>query len=418
MTIKIRPSLLIFALIAHIHSGIAAQEQVEDSDSGEWSEDTPDRSFLFKELVLSVLYTPDGMMGFPPGDTSVDNFEISPRPPGNYFGVDYVRTFSESSWANRHLPDWLQLAAMDLHPRLVYNRMADAGGFRGAEMNRNSRMLSNGMPNPEKLDIAVLAPQDFWLRFSLGGRERLNLRIGQFVIPYGVNPILAPRQRFMLPLEAVDLGLKWDWGLNLKGPLGEYDWEVAATLGSGEGLHTPILNDRYGRKSFLYTGRIGTPTYRDFQHGLSFLYGDLPVLRSLMKLSEVSISRRRVAYDMFYKHGTYLMAGGQISYGDDGFDDDGRFNFVTGGKPADISGIRVWLDWVLPFYSDLRLAIQYESVERKTRSSQIDDTAVVWELGYSFTNSISAKLNYRREIENALTAEGDIYYLTFVYYGR
>ena len=59
------------------------------------------RSFLFKELVLSGLYSFDGVMMLPMDDFTEDHFEISPRPPGNYVGLEYVRTFSSASFANR-----------------------------------------------------------------------------------------------------------------------------------------------------------------------------------------------------------------------------------------------------------------------------------------------------------------------------
>ncbi len=369
----------------------------------EWDEpEESGRSFLYKELVLSGFYSRDGVMGLPPDDTTKDYSELSPRPPGNYLGFEYIKTFSSSSSINQFLPTWLPLVAMDLHPRIVYNRMADVSGS-------------------EPIDIA---PQDFWLRFNPGAKERLMLRLGQFVIPYGVNPILAPRQRFILPLEATDLGLKWDWGLDLKGPLGEYDWEIAATLGIGEGLHTPRVFDDDDRRSFLISGRIGTPTYWDFQNGVSFLYGDLPmimgsmIMDSMMSGKVVATSRWRVAYDAFYRHGTYLMAGGQLSYGQDGFHDDEEFVDISGGQTADVYGLRAWADWVIPHYENLRLGLQFESLRRDASTSGSDDTAFILELGYSFTNSITAMLDYREEINRSMGSNNDAIYLTFIYYGN
>jgi len=168
-----------------------------------------------------------------------------------------------------------------------------------------------------------------------------------------VNPILAPRQRFILPIEATDLGLKWDWGLDLKGPAGEYDWEIALTIGSGETLRKPHLFEGSDRTSYLITGRIGHPTYWNFQQGLSFLFGNLrpsmrapPMLFTMSMqqmfwdpraLSDIPISRWRIAYDVFYKHGTYLMTGGQLSYGQGGFARDEKFVSLTlGGQTGDV----------------------------------------------------------------------------------
>jgi hypothetical protein len=309
--------------------------------------------------------------------------------------LDYVKTFTTSSFINKRLPDWLQLKVMDLHPRLVYDRMEESDG----------------------LEKVKFAPQDFWLRFNPGGVDRLMLRVGQFVIPYGVNPILAPRQRFLLPIEGTDLGLKWDWGLDLKGPAGSYDWEIATTIGSGEALHSPQLFTGSDRASYLITGRIGSPTYWDFQHGFSFLYGYLPVIMGPTVKSDVAISRWRIGYDAFYKYGTYLMTGVQLTYGQDGFAGDEEFVGVTGGKTADVLCTRAWADWVIPKYQNVRLAIQFESVLRDLSTSGADDTAVIFQVGYSFTTTITAMLDYREELNPSMGKENDAIYFTFIYYG-
>jgi len=366
-------------------------------EAGEWTEDDEGDSpvFLYKEVVLSAFASANGWRGLPMGDMSADHFGLSPRPPSNYVGVDLVKTFGAGDRINKRiLPKCLPLTAMDLHPRLVYDAL-----------------------EPEE-DISRIkfAPQDFWFRFNPGGVDRLSLRIGQFVLPYGVNPILAPRQRFILPIEATDLGLKWDWGIALKGPLKDYDWEVAATIGSGEGLYAPHLFDDDPRTSYLFTGRIGTPTYVDFQYGLSFLYGDLPVIRGPRILSNFSISRWRVGADAFYRAGTYLMAGAQLTYGQDGHGDDAKYVMISGGKTSDVLGARLWCDYVLPSCQDLRLSAQFESVVRDLNTAGSDDTAVVLEAKYSLSDAVSLMLDYRGDINRTMGAEDHALFFTFIYY--
>ncbi len=369
-------------------------QEWEDEDWEQEEQENTGRSFLYKELVISGFYSVDGVTGIPPDDPNEDRWEFSPRPPGNYIGLDYIRTFTSASPINKRLPDWFQLSAIDLHPRLLFDRMETENGL-------------------EQVDFA---PQDFWARFNLGGIDRLTLRIGQFVIPYGVNPILAPRQKFILPVEALDLGLKWDWGIDLKGPLGEYDWEIAATIGSGEGLHSTHLFRSSDRTSYLLTGRIGAPTYWDFQYGLSFLVGDLPTIRAANVMGETSVSRWRVGFDTFYKYGTYLMAGAQVTYGQDGYAGDEEHVAVTGGETADVLAYRVWIDWVLPMHNDLRLGAQYESVIRDLNNSDSDDSAVIFEVGYSLTTAISIMLDYRIELNRFMGEANDAVYITFIYY--
>ncbi len=381
---------------------VRAERPVQDDDEQEGGRG---RSFLFKEVVLSGFYSFDRVRGLPVEELADEYVGFSRRPPGNYIGLDYVRTFTASSPINKLLPDWLQATAMDLHPRVVYDRAEDREGF--------SRIK--------------FAPQDFWLRFSVAETDRLTLRLGQFVIPFGANPILAPRQQFLLPLEAIDLGLKWDWGLNLKGPVGEYDWELALTIGSGEALHSPHIFNRSNRATYLITGRVGSPSYWDWQYGISFLYGDLPAIMGPRRLSDAAISRWRVGYDVFYRHGTYLMAGAQVTYGQDGFTDDydprtwqelaGPILITHGWNTANVLGLRAWADWVIPRYQDVRLALQFESIRRDVSAPGSDDTAIILEVGYSVTTAITARLDYREEL-NSPMGENDAVYLTVVFYGR
>ncbi len=372
-----------------------AEELWDDKswDEEEWEEEeNQGRSFLFRELVASFAYSSEGV---PPDGNDLD---FSPRPPGSYIGLDWITTFNSSSPINKKLfPEWLQLTAIDLHPRIAYDRM-EMGDW---------------------VDELTFAPQDFWLKFNVGGKDRLSLRVGQFVIPYGANPILAPRQMFILPVEATDLGLKWDWGLGLKGPAGDYDWEIAATIGSGESLHSSHLFRNDDRSSYLLTGRFGTPTYWDFQYGFSLLYGDLPVIMGPNVLSEAAISRWRVAFDLFYKHGTYVMFGGQVTYGQNGFDGDEKLITVTGGqRAADVLGSRAWMDWVLPRHNNFRLRGQLESVIRDLSTSESDDTAAILELSYSLTTSITLMVDHRVELNRMMGDENDTLFFSFIYYGR
>ncbi|MCK6554517.1 hypothetical protein L6Q96_08030 [Candidatus Binatia bacterium] len=374
---------------------VAQQPYAEPAPGEEPQEVEPEadvgRHFLYLELVLSGFYSSKGLLNVPFGNTQRTHLDFNPRPPGNYVGVDYVQTFGPQFFLNEHvLPDWLPVSAIDLHPRITYEQMEPDAG----------------------IEQWRFAPQDFWVRFNPGGLDRVTLRAGQFVIPYGVNPIFAPRQRFLLPLEATDLGLKWDWGLDLKGPIGEYDWETAATIGWGEGIHS-CANGH----SYLLMGRVGAPTYWDLQYGASFLYGELPMVAGALILDCNSISRWRFGLDSFYKYGTYLMSGLQFTYGQDGFAGGARYIGVTGGKPADVLGALGWVDWVLPWAQDLRLAMQAESVIRDLGTPGSDNTAVIFEAGYSILTSVSLMLDYRIAINSPMDGDADGLYFTFIYYG-
>jgi hypothetical protein len=111
------------------------------------------------------------------------------------------------------------------------------------------------------------------------------------------------------------------------------------------------------------------------------------------------------------------MAGAQVTYGQDGYAGDEEYVRITGGDTADVLGYRFWADWVLPMHNDLRLGAQYESVVRDLSTSHSDDTAVVFEVGYSLTTAINIVLDYRIELNSSMGGENDAVYLTFIYYG-
>jgi hypothetical protein len=134
-------------------------------------------------------------------------------------------------------------------------------------------------------------------------------------------------------------------------------------------------------------------------------------------LSDAAISRWRIGFDTFYKHRTFFMAGGQVTYGQDGFAGDNEFVGITGGETADVLGYRVWADWVVPRHTDLRLRAQFESVIRDVSTSDSDDTAVIFEVGYSLTTAITVMLDHRIELNRSMGEENSAIFLTFVYYG-
>ncbi len=166
------------------------------------------------------------------------------------------------------------------------------------------------------------------------------------------------------------------------------------------------------------TGRVGTPVYWDLQYGVSFLYGDLRFIRGAHVFSNRSISRWRLGLDSFYKFGTWLMAGAQLTYGQDGFAGDEEFVMITMGETADVLGFRVMVDWVPPEGINWRVAAQFETVNRDLNTSGVSDTALILELGYSVSTSLSLMLDHRIEFSRSMGQENDAIYLTAIYYAR
>ncbi len=178
--------------------------------------------------------------------------------------------------------------------------------------------------DPVKRAVVPL-PFDTWARFRL--RDKNTFRLGHFQLPYGLNPVLAPRNSFILPLAAYDLGFKWDWGAAYKGSLGRYDYEVAGTTGVGERLSWPDGDA-------LVSGRIGTPTYRDHEYGLSVLYGRAPRQMLNHLITPANVNRFRVAADTTLMKRPYRVLMAEAAIGKDG--------------STPVGGVMLAADYVLP----------------------------------------------------------------------
>ncbi len=110
------------------------------------------------------------------------------------------------------------------------------------------------------------------------------------------------------------------------------------------------------------------------------------------------------------------MFGGQLTYGQDGFAGDEEFVGITMGKTANVLGARAMVDWVIPKYQNIRLATQFESVFRDLSSLKSHDTAVIFEVGYSFTTAITTRLDYCYELHRSMGQANNAIYLNLIYY--
>jgi hypothetical protein len=105
-----------------------------------------------------------------------------------------------------------------------------------------------------------------WLEYKLGLGK--SIRLGHFDPAFGLEPVLDTHGTLLQTLASKNIGFKKDWGLAYKGLFGNYDYQLAAQLGSGMEISRED-------GSFLLTGRISTPQTKDTQIGLSFLYGQI-----------------------------------------------------------------------------------------------------------------------------------------------
>lgn len=277
-----------------------------------WTE-AAGRSLLYKEFNLATIYR-----------WQEARLDFHPASPLNSAGFEFFHKFSASP------PGFLNPDVLDLYTQLVYD------------------------PLDGRIETRF---QDVWMRFvePLSGTK---VRLGHFDLPFGLNPVIELRGRALQPLTTLDLGFKKDWGVAVQGEWQSFAYETAATWGIGEEI-------RRRRGRYLWTGRIGMPTYRDVQYGISLLYG--AVARS--EGSRLLQTSRRLAVDLVYLyHEPFTTLRTELVLGADG-------RTPVGGFLAEVTQIlpsrphwgieaqaRVWRRGVAPQASALlRPVIRTES---------------------------------------------------------
>lgn len=355
------------------------------------------------EFNLALVYSKKGLPDLPRGEKGKDHFEFSPRFPRSFLGAELEGSLTDEAPLNRFLGPHLNLSAFDFHLRFELDPTEPLHDY----------------------DRYELMAQDFWVRFETPDVDRLSLRIGQVTVPYGVNPVLAPRGRFLLPLEAHDVGFKWDWGGVLKGPLWLYDWEIGATTGAGMQPHPPYYI--YEEDAYMLTARLGAPTYWDFQYGLSGLFGKSPALMLDKRLSR-PLSRWRASLDLFYKLLVHTLFMAQAYVGQDGFDGDARKAFGMDTKANLVTGGLFEVDFVPPFGATQKSRLEWQSWELNAQFASVffdaekggsNNTFLTLEVGRSLTDELTLRVDWIHDFHTAegMGEEDDRIFLSLYYYG-
>ncbi len=121
-------------------------------------------------------------------------------------------------------------------------------------------------------------------------RSRLNLRLGHFEIPFGLEHVVNTNGTLRDYTHPRNLGVKADWGAAVNGilPWGEY--EVSVSRGSGNEWESD-------GDPLIYAGRIGTKRENDWSIGLSAMSGKVLAYQA----NKITVKRNRVALDVQYR---------------------------------------------------------------------------------------------------------------------
>ncbi len=182
----------------------------------------------------------------------------------NSIGFEYYKKFSD---------EYGDFLTLDLQMRMGYDSRENSADDFGAEIH------------------------NAWLEYKLGLGK--SIRAGHFDPAFGLEPVLDTHGTLLQTLASKNIGFKKDWGIGYKDLIGDFDYQLAAQLGSGMGIRIKDGN-------FLLTGRISTLQTRDTQIALSFLFGQtlassqswtIPVPELV---SEKTVRKRRIGIDFQY----------------------------------------------------------------------------------------------------------------------
>jgi len=159
----------------------------------------------------------------------------------NSLGFDLLKKFSGKTG------DW---AIFNFQPRFVRRD--------------NQIMVMNHTEGEDDFEFEIHEASLKWTRWFRG---RLNFKIGHFDIPFGLEPSIDTHSSLVQLISMRNTGVKKDWGVSLYGQLRSLDYEIAATRGVG--MQNPFGDGN----NYLISGRVGSPSTRNFTIGLSGLYG-------------------------------------------------------------------------------------------------------------------------------------------------
>ncbi len=135
-------------------------------------------------------------------------------------------------------------------------------------------------------------------------RGRMNLKVGHFEIPMGLEHTINTNGTLRDYTHGRNIGVKADWGVSLNGILSSAEYEVSITRGSGNNWETE--GDPY-----IAAARIGSPSHRDVVWGVSAMSGDVFVQNS----GGQTVERQRVGVDLQWYVNQYGLLG-EISVGE------------------------------------------------------------------------------------------------------
>ncbi len=301
-------------------------------------------------------------------------------------GFEFLKKFSNAKG------DW---ASLFLQLRFVRN-------------DRQSTLMNGAKMAPHHGEITGwgLHHHDAYFKYTGPWKGKLHLRVGYFEVPFGLEQNVDTHSTLIQLIPIRNVGFKRDWGISAGGQLPETDYEFAFTRGTGDEY-------RERGENYLVSGRIGTPSDRNFCIGLSGLYGDVIDSMGVMrgntmgmmgmpstwfgrttKPADDIIERSRVGLDCINLSGPYTLKG-EVSYGED--------------ENQEIINSIFEIDYLFPDMDGRLEAIaQIQNAHQNIAAPGSDDyTFLTFGLNYRLSREMTLQSMYRHDLQRIKNTEND-----------
>ncbi|MFT2089359.1 hypothetical protein [Paraglaciecola sp. 2405UD69-4] len=207
---------------------------------------------------------------------------------------------------------------------------------------------------------------------------KLNIRIGHFEVPYGLE-YLVDTNGTLRQLTFTDRGIKGDWGVSINGIMPKFEYEVALTRGTNQDITS-------SDNPYIFSGRLGTLSNKNFVTGLSWFTGDVLGNNGLTNIKKLGIDAS------YYYYQWEFIAESSI------------------GKTAQNDTVNTFVEalWKTPneeFVAYLQLG--YQQTEVASLESNRVDSSSYWVVGVQWLNSqgIDLSAQYKNKLNDASTVE-------------
>jgi hypothetical protein len=176
---------------------------------------------------------------------------------------------------------YLQMLGFDIHT-VIGNQYRDFGTL---VLQSYLVRIDNLSPHP-----GIFSAEDDWaftyrnfnFNYTDTCRNCPNVRIGHFLLPYGLEHSQDTMGQLLDYNNGRNLGHKADWGLSINKQHRRFEYELGYSLGSGQKIKT-------NSNQHMITGRIGTLRNANQVYGLSFVHARL-----------AQNKRKKIALDVQY----------------------------------------------------------------------------------------------------------------------